>query len=93
MAKKKATVKKPTEFSLNCPCGEKARVFERKKGYMAHCLSCGSITFFDNPQLLERLNYGGNLCHHPLERKICQGGHTTWCPLCRVRTFFYDQRG
>ncbi len=92
MVKKKGG-KKLTEFSLDCPCGVKARIFELEKGYMAHCLSCGAITFFDNPQLLERLHFGGKLCHHQLEQKPCRGGHTTWCSLCRIRTFYYNCGG
>jgi|GEM_PF-1167611 len=90
MVRKKATKKKPTDFFLDCPCGEKACIFELERGYMAHCLTCGAITFFDNPQLLERLRLGGKLCHHQLGQKPCRGGHTTWCPLCRVRTFYYS---
>jgi len=36
------------------------------------------------------VNVGGKLCPHRLERKPCRGGHTTWCPICRVRSFIYD---
>jgi hypothetical protein len=89
MPKKKSATKKATDLQLDCSCGEKARVFESQKGYMAHCLKCGAITFFDNPQLLERLRFNGKLCHHQLDEKPCQGGHTTWCSLCRIRTFYY----
>ncbi len=89
MAKQETAKKRATEFSLDCACGEKARVFELKKGFMAHCLNCGAISFFDNPQLLERLRLGGRICHHHLESKPCRGGHTTWCPTCRIRTFYY----
>ena len=90
MAKKKAASRKPTELVLDCRCGAKARVFELQRGYMAHCPGCGSLTFFKNPELLERLRLGGQLCPHPLEQKPCPGGHTTWCPTCRVRTFYQD---
>lgn len=90
MARKKAAKKKQTNFSIGCPCGTKAPIFELERGYMAHCLNCGAITFFDNPQLLERLRLGGRLCHHHLEQKPCRGGHTTWCGICRVRTFYYE---
>ena len=82
--------KKATEYTLDCDCGEKAAVFELEKGYMAHCPGCGGVTFFDNPMLLERLRFGGKLCTHQLEKKACRGGHTTWCPICRVRSFIYD---
>lgn len=90
MTRKKAAKKKRTEFHLDCPCGSRAPIFELERGYMAHCIDCGSIAFFDNSQLLERLRYGGELCPHHPEAKPCRGGHTTWCPICRVRTFFYD---
>ena len=83
--------KKATEYSLNCNCGSKAAVFELEKGYMAHCPDCGAVTFFDNPMLLQRLRFGGKLCPHQLEKKPCRGGHTTWCPTCRVRSFEYDK--
>jgi hypothetical protein len=89
MGNKSTAKKRTTEFSLECACGEKALVFETEKGYMAHCLNCGAITFFDNPQLLERLRLGGKLCHHQVRPKPCRGGRTTWCPICRIRTFYY----
>ena len=91
MAKSKIRKKKIlTEYSLNCGCGEKAPVFELEKGYMAHCLGCGAVTFFDNQLLLQRLRFGSKLCPHEVEAKPCRGGHTTWCPTCRVRHFSYD---
>jgi hypothetical protein len=68
--------KKPTEYTLDCQCGAKAAVFEIEKGY---------------PILLQRLHFGGKLCPHELEKKPCRGGHTTWCPICRVRSFIYDK--
>ena len=92
MARKGTTKKKATDFYLDCTCGEKARIFETGKGYMAHCVNCGAICFFDNPQLLERLRLGGQLCHHHPELKPCRGGHTTWCPICRIRAFYYDSK-
>ena len=91
MIKKKNSGKKLIELTLDCPCGEKAKVFERKRGYMAHCLNCGAITFFENSQLLERLRFGAKLCPHELVNQPCRGGHTTWCPLCRVRSFYYHR--
>jgi hypothetical protein len=93
MARKKAKKKTPTGLSINCRCGEKAPVFELERGYMAHCPNCGAITFFDNPALLERLRFGGQLCPHHPELKPCRGGHTAWCPICRVRSFYYDSEG
>ena len=89
MAKKKGR-KKLTEFSLDCACGVRAPVFELERGYMVHCPGCGAITFFDNPLLLQRLRFGGKLCPHQLEAKPCRGGHTTWCPTCRIRSFDYS---
>jgi len=59
MARRKATKRKLMELVLDCRCGAKGRVFELEKGYMAHCPGCGSLTFFHNPQLLERLRFGG----------------------------------
>lgn len=90
MAKNKKRKKKLTEFSLDCGCGGKAPVFELEKGYMAHCPDCGAVTFFDNPMLLQRLRFGGKLCPHQLDKKPCRGGHTSWCPTCRVRSFEYS---
>ncbi len=93
MPRKKAAKKTPTEFSLDCPCGAKALIFELERGYMAHCVACGAITFFDNPALLGRLRYGGQLCPHDPKPKPCRGGHTTWCPVCRIRIFYYNSGG
>ncbi len=89
MARRKTAKKRTTEFTVDCTCGEKANVFQLERGFMAHCLNCGAVTFFDNPQLLERLRLGGKLCHHQIEPRPCRGGHTTWCPICRVRAFYY----
>ena len=90
---KKKAEKRLTEFSTGCDCGENAPVFELEKGYMVHCPNCGAVTFFHNPALLLRLRFGGKLCSHQLEAKPCRGGHTTWCSLCRIRTFHYDRGG
>jgi len=90
MARKKAKKKIPTGFSIDCRCGEKAPVFELERGYMGHCANCGAVTFFDNPALLERLRFGAQLCPHHLELKPCRGGHTTFCKVCRVRSFYYN---
>jgi len=90
MNKKKPTRKKPTEVVIDCRCGARSRVFELAKAYMAHCPGCGALTFFHNPELLERLRLGGQLCPHQPEPKPCPGGATTWCPICRVRTFYRD---
>jgi len=87
--KNKRSNKKPTDFSLTCVCGAQSRVHSiGEKGYMAHCPACGALTFFRNEDLLERLNYGGSICPHKIDPKPCTGGRTTWCPICRVRTFY-----
>ena len=78
-------------LSLPCPCGAKAPVQETGKGYYAHCPGCGRMTFFKNPVLLERLRLGGPLCLHHPQPKPCKGGSTTWCPMCRVRSFSYQE--
>lgn len=94
MTRKKAAKKTPTEFFFDCSCGARVRVFELgERGYMGHCAGCGSLTFFHNSQLLERLRYGAQLCPHHPERKPCPGGDTTWCKVCRVRTFYYNSGG
>jgi len=89
--KGRGSKRKPTEFHLHCECGAKARVYAIEgKGYMAHCAACGMLVFFQNEDLLERVKYGGPLCPHKPERKPCPGGHTSWCLICRVRTFYRD---
>ncbi|MFC1910431.1 hypothetical protein ACFLXC_03960 [Chloroflexota bacterium] len=90
MSNKKAVKKKPTDLFLECRCGAKARVFELEHSFMVHCAACGALTFFHNPELLERLRLGGQLCPHRPEPKLCPGGHTTWCSICRIRSFIYD---
>lgn len=90
MVKKKTAKRKPVELVLDCRCGAKAPIFELEKGFMGHCAGCGLLTFFHNPQLLERVRLGGQLCPHHLEQKPCPGGYTAWCPTCRVRTFYHD---
>ncbi|MBI2853344.1 MAG: hypothetical protein HYX87_00300 [Chloroflexi bacterium] len=83
--------RRPLDVFLSCDCGAKARVSALgTRGFMAHCAACGTLTFFKNADLLERVRYGGPLCPHKPERKPCPGGHTTWCLICRVRTFYRD---
>ena len=91
MAKKKSK-KKIMEISSDCGCGEKTQVYKLERGYMMRCPYCGAVTFFRDPILLTRLSFGGRLCPHQLEKKPCRGGHTTWCPICRVRSFEYDSQ-
>jgi hypothetical protein len=90
---KKGNNKILTEYSLTCSCGAKVPVVElgSGKGYMGHCAACGSLTFFHNPSLLTRLSYGSQICSHRPEPKLCPGGSTTWCDICRVRVFLRDK--
>ncbi len=82
--------KKLTKYRLSCPCGAMAAVFQVGDRYMGHCGGCGTLTFWGNPALTERLKYDTRICVHELERRPCKGGWTTWCVRCRVRTFYYD---
>lgn len=84
--------KKLTEVKLGCTCGAMAPVFDiGGKGYMAQCAGCGSTTFFRSPALLERLRYGNTMCPHHPPVTPCKTGFTTWCRICRVRTFYYEK--
>jgi len=79
-----------TELQLECPCGAKSPVFQGKKGkWHSHCINCGRLTFWSNPMLTERLRYDGQLCSHEIEPLQCKEGFTTWCKICRVRSFIY----
>lgn len=80
-----------TDLFVPCVCGSKARVTKSKHGFYAHCLSCGKLFFWKNSSLTERISLGGQLCAHKLEAQPCKGGFTTWCPICRVRTFSYGK--
>lgn len=84
--------KKLTEFKLGCACGAMAPVFDiGEKGYMAQCVGCGSTTFFRSPTILQRLRYGNTACPHHPPVKPCKTGFTSWCRICRVRTFYYEE--
>jgi len=89
MAAKKE--KKRTEYNLRCnECGALASVFALGNSrWFSHCPGCGKMWFGSNPDLLERLKYSEAVCLHNPPRKPCKGGYTTWCPLCRIRTFSY----
>lgn len=79
------------DLSMTCQCGAKMPLYGLKDGrFMGHCFGCGLIMFGPSP-LLERLRLGGVLCPHHPQPKPCKGGSTTWCPLCRVRTFSYQE--
>lgn len=91
-AKAKETTRKKTEFMLACDCGAKARVYETAGDkFYARCPGCGKVTFGSNTDLLERLKYGGSLCPHHPAVVPCKRGFTSWCPLCRIRTFSSEQ--
>jgi hypothetical protein len=83
------TIKQAVEgFLMNCKV--EGNCLRTGKGVYGSLPELRSGNFFDNPLLLERLRFGGRLCPHKLEKKPCRGGHTTWCPTCRVRSFIYD---
>jgi len=84
--------KKLTEFKLGCNCGAMAPVFDiGEKGYMAQCTGCGSTTLFRSPAILERLRDGNTACLHHAPVVPCKTGFTSWCRICRVRTFYYEK--
>jgi len=84
--------KQLTDLRMRCRCGATASVFKLQNGrFMAHCPDCGSLTFFSNPVLLERLRNDLPLCPHDPEVKPCRGGTTAWCQRCRVRAFYYRE--
>ena len=77
-----------TGLFVPCPCGSKAGITETKWGYHSHCPHCGRLTFFKSDVLLEKVKLGAkSVCDHGIELKPCKGGSTSWCPICRVRTF------
>ena len=86
----KKTKKTRTSIQLDCPCGAKAAVFENGQcRWFSHCISCGRLTFWTNPQLTERARLGTKLCLHNPDLKLCKDGKskTSWCLACRVRVF------
>lgn len=86
----KKTHKTRTDILLECPCGAKAAVFQNGESqWFSHCVSCGRLVFWSNPQLTERVRAGGKLCPHEPELKLCKGGNskTSFCKACRVRVF------
>jgi len=93
MAKAKQVTRKKTEFTLACDCGARARVFETSGDkFYARCPGCGKVTFGSNTDLLERLKYGDLLCPHKPPVVPCKRGYTSWCHLCRIRTFSYEKQ-
>jgi hypothetical protein len=59
--------------------------------FMTHCFGCGQIMFGPSP-LLERLKFSDYICPHNSAKTPYKGGWTSWCSLCRMRSFFYEQR-
>jgi len=84
-------VKKRTEYNIRCDeCDAKVSVFASGNNrWFSHCAGCGKMWFGSNPDILERLKHSESVCFHKPPRKPCKGGYTTWCPLCRIRTFSY----
>ncbi len=80
-------MKLKTDLYLQCSCGAKSPVVQTKERWYSHCVCCGRMTFWSNPMLTERLKYGGELCSHKPAVKDCKGGKTSFCDLCRIRTF------
>ncbi len=85
--------RKRTNFKVKCDeCGALASVFTAGESrWYCHCHGCGKKWFGSDTDLLERLKHSDTVCHHNPATKPCKGGYTTWCPLCRVRTFSYAQ--
>ena len=79
--------RRATGLFVSCACGSKASVVETGWGYYCHCLHCGRLSFFKSDAVLEKIKLGGPLCSHAPELKPCKGGQTSWCNLCRIRTF------
>ncbi len=73
-------------------CGSKmpARLLKGGSRFSAHCYGCG-LQMFGPGLLLERLEYVDTVCPHTPELKPCKRAFTSWCPICRVRTFAYTQ--
>ncbi len=83
--------RRSTGLFLPCPCGAKAGVWESSRGFWwAHCPNCGRMVFWRNKAHTEKLKFGAkSICPHEPELKPCKNEQTltSWCKLCRVRTF------
>jgi len=82
-----------SKYEIICQkCGAKMPVRLLKDGwrFSAHCPGCGLIMFGPSA-LLSRLESQDTVCPHNPELKPCKRGFTSWCPICRVRTFAYGQ--
>jgi len=84
--------KMKAEFTMTCQqCGAEMSINLVKGGrrFSAHCFGCGLHMFGPVP-LLDRLKYVNAVCPHKPELKACKRGLTSWCAVCRVRTFAYE---
>ena len=80
------------KYQMTCEkCGAKMSVHLVKSGrrFSAHCYGCGLHMFGPTP-LLERLEHTDIVCRHNPALEPCKRGYTSWCPLCRIRTFAYS---
>ena len=82
-----------TNRAMKCPdCGAQMaiRLTKGERRFYAHCPGCGRMQF-GPAQSVARLDYSDAICQHSIERTPCKRGFTSWCPICRVRTFTYTQ--
>lgn len=84
-----------SEWSMRCPepgcqVWMSIRLIKGGKSYFAHCRGCGRIQF-GPAYLLDRLKHETIICPHDVTLIKCKGGLTSWCPICRVRTFIYPK--
>ena len=82
-----------TKFKMTCQqCGAKMSINLVKGGrrFSAHCFGCG-LQMFGPAPLSDRLGYVDAVCPHKPELKACRRGLTSWCAICRVRTFAYER--
>lgn len=83
-----------TGKTMKCPdCGAVISIHLVKGGrrFYAHCTGCGRMQF-GPAESLERLTAGAlYVCTHGVELTPCKRGFTSWCPICRVRTFTYQK--
>lgn len=82
-----------TGKTIKCPdCGAEMSIRLTKGGkrFYAHCPGCGRMQF-GSAESLVRLDYTDTVCNHGVELTACKRGFTSWCPICRVRTFIYQK--
>ena len=75
-------------FSVACTeCGAVAGAFQKGDGYWSHCLNCGSIWFWKNPAITDRVAHGHPVCIHNPPVQEVRRGYMRNCAICRVRMF------